>query len=126
MAGRTNSRARPWRCSSRSTGGFEPSEELRQQLKDHVRKEIGSLAVPDDIRFTASLPKTRSGKIMRRLLRDVAAGRETVGDTTTLEDFSVLARLAAAGRVRAIPLAEYADIGSVHWNGLIGGVRLWF
>ena len=75
------------------TGGFEPSEELRQQLKDHVRKEIGSLAVPDDIRFTASLPKTRSGKIMRRLLRDVAAGRETVGDTTTLEDFSVLARL---------------------------------
>ena len=75
------------------TGGYEPSEELRQQLKDHVRKEIGSLAVPDDIRFTASLPKTRSGKIMRRLLRDVAAGRETVGDTTTLEDFSVLARL---------------------------------
>ena len=73
--------------------GFEPSEELRQQLKDHVRKEIGALAVPDDIRFTASLPKTRSGKIMRRLLRDVAAGRETVGDTTTLEDFSVLARL---------------------------------
>ena len=75
------------------TGGYEASEELRQQLKDHVRKEIGSLAVPDDIRFTASLPKTRSGKIMRRLLRDVAAGRETVGDTTTLEDFSVLARL---------------------------------
>ncbi len=75
------------------TGGSEPSEELRRQLKDHVRKEIGSLAVPDDIRFTSSLPKTRSGKIMRRLLRDVAAGRETVGDTTTLEDFSVLARL---------------------------------
>ena len=75
------------------TGGYEPSEELRQQLKDHVRKEIGSLAVPDDIRFTASLPKTRSGKIMRRLLRDVAAGRETIGDTTTLEDFSVMARL---------------------------------
>jgi acetyl-CoA synthetase len=73
--------------------GFEPSEELRQQLKDHVRKEIGALAVPDDIRFTASLPKTRSGKIMRRLLRDVAAGRETSGDTTTLEDFSVLAKL---------------------------------
>jgi acetyl-CoA synthetase len=75
------------------TAGFEPSEELRQQLKEHVRKEIGALAVPDDIRFTTSLPKTRSGKIMRRLLRDVAAGRETVGDTTTLEDFSVLARL---------------------------------
>ena len=49
--------------------------------------------MPDDIRFTASLPKTRSGKIIRRLLRDVAAGRETLGDTTTLEDFSVLARL---------------------------------
>ena len=73
--------------------GFEPSEELRQELKDHVRREIGSLAVPDDIRFAASLPKTRSGKIMRRLLRDVAAGRETAGDTTTLDDFSVLARL---------------------------------
>jgi acetyl-CoA synthetase len=73
--------------------GFEPSEELRLQLKDHVRKEIGALAVPDDIRFTASLPKTRSGKIMRRLLRDIAAGRETIGDTTTLEDFSVLAKL---------------------------------
>ena len=75
------------------TGDFEPTEELRQELKDHVRKEIGALAVPDDIRFTSSLPKTRSGKIMRRLLRDIAAGRETVGDTTTLEDFSVLARL---------------------------------
>ena len=74
-------------------GGYEPSEALRQELKDHVRKEIGALAVPDDIRFTASLPKTRSGKIMRRLLRDVAAGRDTVGDTTTLEDFSILARL---------------------------------
>ncbi len=73
--------------------GFEPSEELRQALKNHVRKEIGALAVPDDIRFTSSLPKTRSGKIMRRLLRDIAAGRATTGDTTTLEDFSVLARL---------------------------------
>ncbi len=73
--------------------GFEPSETLRKQLKDHVRKEIGALAVPDDIRFTASLPKTRSGKIMRRLLRDVAAGRETSGDTTTLEDLSVMAKL---------------------------------
>jgi len=49
--------------------------------------------VPDDIRFTTSLPKTRSGKIMRRLLRDIAAGRETVGDTTTLEDYSVLVKL---------------------------------
>ena len=59
----------------------------------HVRTEIGALAVPDDVHFTAALPKTRSGKIMRRLLRDIAAGRETVGDTTTLEDYSILARL---------------------------------
>lgn len=73
--------------------GFDPSEDLRKDLKNHVRKEIGALAVPDDIRFTNSLPKTRSGKIMRRLLRDIAAGRQTTGDTTTLEDFSVLARL---------------------------------
>ncbi len=77
------------------TGAFYPSESLRQELKDHVRKEIGALAAPDDIRFTNSLPKTRSGKIMRRLLRDIAAGRQTVGDTTTLEDYSVLARLRA-------------------------------
>ena len=74
-------------------GGFDPSEELRKELKNHVRKEIGALAVPDEIHFTASLPKTRSGKIMRRLLRDIAAGRETLGDTSTLEDYSVLARL---------------------------------
>ena len=58
-----------------------------------MRKEIGALAVPDDVRFTNSLPKTRSGKIMRRLLRDIAAGKETVGDTSTLEDYSVLAKL---------------------------------
>ena len=61
--------------------------------KQHVRKEIGALAQPDDIRFTNALPKTRSGKIMRRLLRDIAAGKETIGDTTTLEDYSVLAKL---------------------------------
>jgi acetyl-CoA synthetase len=75
------------------TADAEPSEALKKELKNHVRKEIGALAVPDDIRFTTSLPKTRSGKIMRRLLRDIAAGRATTGDTTTLEDFSVLARL---------------------------------
>lgn len=75
------------------TAEYDPSDELRNELKEHVRHEIGSLAVPDDIRFTNSLPKTRSGKIMRRLLRDIAAGRQTVGDTTTLEDYSVLARL---------------------------------
>ena len=51
------------------------------------------VAPPDDLHFTGALPKTRSGKIMRRLLRDIAAGRETMGDTTTLEDYSVLAKL---------------------------------
>jgi acetyl-CoA synthetase len=71
----------------------EPSESLREELKQHVRKEIGALAQPDDIRFTNALPKTRSGKIMRRLLRDIASGKQTVGDTTTLEDYSVLAKL---------------------------------
>jgi len=71
----------------------EPSNELREELKQHVRREIGALAVPDEIRFAASLPKTRSGKIMRRLLRDIAAGKEVVQDTTTLEDYSVLAKL---------------------------------
>ena len=73
--------------------GVEPTEELRQQLKQHVRKEIGALAQPDEIRFTNSLPKTRSGKIMRRLLRDIASGHEQTGDTSTLEDYTVLAQL---------------------------------
>jgi acetyl-CoA synthetase len=71
----------------------EPNEEMRNALKQHVRKEIGSLAVPDDVHFTNTLPKTRSGKIMRRLLRDIAEGREEVGDTSTLEDYSALASL---------------------------------
>ncbi len=71
----------------------EPNDELRNALKQHVRKEIGALAQPDDIRFTGALPKTRSGKIMRRLLKDIASGKETVGDTTTLEDYTVLASL---------------------------------
>jgi acetyl-CoA synthetase len=71
----------------------DPGDKLREELKAHVRKEIGALAVPDDIRFTGALPKTRSGKIMRRLLRDIAAGKETVGDTSTLEDYSVLAKI---------------------------------
>jgi acetyl-CoA synthetase len=69
------------------------STELEKDLTAHVRKQIGALATPDKIRFTAGLPKTRSGKIMRRLLRDIAAGREQTGDTTTLEDFTVLAKL---------------------------------
>ena len=62
-------------------------------LREHVANEIGPIAKPDMIRFTDSLPKTRSGKIMRRLLRDVAAGREAVGDMSTLEDLGVLAKL---------------------------------
>lgn len=71
----------------------EASEELRKELRMHVRKEIGALAQPDEIRFTGALPKTRSGKIMRRLLRDIASGKEQTGDTTTLEDYTVLAKL---------------------------------
>ena len=71
----------------------EPGDELRKAIKQHVRQEIGALAQPDDVHFTHALPKTRSGKIMRRLLKDIAAGKETVGDTSTLEDYSVLASL---------------------------------
>ncbi|HEY8515052.1 MAG TPA: acetate--CoA ligase [Candidatus Binatia bacterium] len=74
-------------------GNYQPSEGLKNELREHVAKEIGAFAKPDDIRFTDALPKTRSGKIMRRLLRDIASGKESVGDTTTLEDLSVLARL---------------------------------
>ena len=73
--------------------GLEPGEGVRAELKGHVVKEIGAIARPDEIRFSEALPKTRSGKIMRRLLRDIAAGKETLGDTTTLEDYSVLAKL---------------------------------
>src|SRR5437867_11240204 len=73
--------------------GNEAKPALKDELKSHVGKSIGSFAKPDEIRFTDSLPKTRSGKIMRRLLRDLASGQATVGDTTTLEDFSVLAKL---------------------------------
>jgi acetyl-CoA synthetase len=73
--------------------GNHPSAELKEELRRHVQKEIGAMAKPDDIRFTDTLPKTRSGKIMRRLLRDIASGAQTLGDTTTLEDYSVLAKL---------------------------------
>ena len=65
----------------------------RTRCASHVAKQIGAIAKPADIRFTDALPKTRSGKIMRRLLRDIASGSKTVGDTTTLEDFSVIAKL---------------------------------
>ena len=69
------------------------SDQIERDLIAHVRKHIGALATPDKIRFSPALPKTRSGKIMRRLLRDIAAGRESTGDTSTLEDLAVLAKL---------------------------------
>jgi acetyl-CoA synthetase len=75
--------------------GVDPSAALKESIKEQVAKDIGKFARPDDIRFTDSLPKTRSGKIMRRLLKDVAAGRASTGDTSTLEDLSVLAKLRA-------------------------------
>ena len=73
--------------------GIEATDSLKADLKAHVVKEIGALARPDDIKFTESLPKTRSGKIMRRLLRDIAGGKTSTQDTSTLEDYSVLAKL---------------------------------
>jgi acetyl-CoA synthetase len=80
-------------CFVTLRAGVPPDEGLKKELREHVTKEIGSLARPDDIRFTDTLPKTRSGKIMRRLLRDIAGGKATTQDTTTLEDYSVLAKL---------------------------------
>jgi acetyl-CoA synthetase len=73
--------------------GSAASPELKEQLRAHVAREIGSLARPDDVRFAAGLPKTRSGKIMRRILKEIAGGGAVRGDTTTLEDFSVVAAL---------------------------------
>ena len=70
----------------------EPSASLKDDLKEHVSRKIGAIARPDDILFSADLPKTRSGKIMRRLLKDIAEGR-ALGDTTTLADPSVVNRL---------------------------------
>ena len=74
-------------------GGRSGGDGLKNELRAHVAKEIGSLAKPDDIKFTDALPKTRSGKIMRRLLREIAAGSQIAGDVTTLEDRSVLEKL---------------------------------
>jgi acetyl-CoA synthetase len=73
--------------------GEMASPALREKLRQHVSAGIGAIARPDDIRFTEALPKTRSGKIMRRLLKEIAGGGQVTGDTTTLEDFSVLVRL---------------------------------
>ncbi len=74
-------------------GSHSPSDKLNAELRAHVTKEIGALARPDDLRFTDALPKTRSGKIMRRLLREIATSGSVAGDVTTLEDFSVLEKL---------------------------------
>jgi len=77
--------------------GVDASPKLREELRQHVGREIGPVAKPEEIRFAQLLPKTRSGKIMRRLLRQVAAGSVITGDVTTLEDFSVLAKLCESG-----------------------------
>lgn len=74
---------------------INPTSALKDELRAHVGKHIGAIAKPDEIRFAEALPKTRSGKIMRRLLKEIASGKKVTGDTTTLEDFSVLARLSA-------------------------------
>ena len=76
-------------------GGRTPTDPLKEELRQHVAKEIGALARPDEIRFADMLPKTRSGKIMRRLLREIATSGSVAGDVTTLEDFSVLEKLRA-------------------------------
>ena len=76
-------------------GGDGPNPQLKDELRKHVAKEIGAMARPDEIRFADALPKTRSGKIMRRLLREIATTGTVGGDTTTLEDFSVLEKLRA-------------------------------
>ena len=73
--------------------GAEANENIEAQLKKHVVNEIGPIAKPDEFKFTDSLPKTRSGKIMRRILRALASGDEISGDTSTLEDRSVLDKL---------------------------------
>jgi acetyl-CoA synthetase len=74
-------------------GGEKPSPELRDKLRKHVGNAIGAIAKPDDIHFAEALPKTRSGKIMRRILKEIASGKDVKGDTTTLEDFSILTKL---------------------------------
>lgn len=78
--------------------GQQKSDQLAADLKAHVAKEIGALARPEEIRFADGLPKTRSGKIMRRLLKKIAAGDSDLGDTTTLEDPSIVEQLRQQGR----------------------------
>src|SRR5256712_3805895 len=74
--------------------GVDASNDLKGELRDHVGVHIGAIAKPDEVRFAEALPKTRSRKIMRRLLKEIASGAKVSGDTTTLEDFSVLTKLA--------------------------------
>ena len=82
--------------------GQHASAELTKALKAHVAKEIGAIARPDDIRFTTALPKTRSGKIMRRILRKIAEGEvDALGDTSTLADPGVVEHLVKSARARA-------------------------
>jgi acetyl-CoA synthetase len=76
--------------------GVKPTASLKEELRGHVGQHIGAIAKPDEVRFAEALPKTRSGKIMRRLLKEIASGKTVTGDTTTLEDFSVLAKLGSA------------------------------
>ncbi len=80
-------------CFVTLKNGIAASPELKETLRQHVAREIGALARPDDVRFATGLPKTRSGKIMRRILKEIATGGDVKGDTTTLEDFSVVAAL---------------------------------
>ena len=74
-------------------GGIEESDELKKELIKHVRSEIGPIATPEAIQFAPSLPKTRSGKIMRRLLRNIARGEDITSDTSTLENEDILLQL---------------------------------
>ena len=89
---RTRSRGRRWRRSSPSRRASRRRIALADELKEHVVRKIGAIAQPDQILFAADLPKTRSGKIMRRLLRDIAEGK-ALGDTTTLADPAVVSKL---------------------------------
>jgi acetyl-CoA synthetase len=74
--------------------GHEPSDDLRKELVSHVRKEIGAIASPDKLQFAPALPKTRSGKIMRRILRKIVENKvDELGDVSTLEDSAVIEEL---------------------------------
>jgi acetyl-CoA synthetase len=80
-------------ATKEAAGDAKKLDAIKQELRAHVAKEIGALARPDDVRLAEALPKTRSGKIMRRLLRELATSGQIKGDTTTLEDFSAIAAL---------------------------------